>query len=651
MKKSVVKIAGLCLLILVLLAGGLWFWRQSVIKKRESWSTRTLAQAIEQRDFVTAKSALTAILDPEKRAAKGMEIRIAELRDAIARRDPGVIRQATSGGGDSGLPQNLLEQADLVLAREALWNRNLEECESLTERWRGKTAFPGRWTLLTADLMLARGNKEQASEFLTAAKLVGEEDTLRHARLALIHAREPWKAMASIDAGLRVSPRSAELLTFRAQIQEAAGRMADARLDYVAAVLSEPTSPLHRDVLANFQLRSGEPSNAADTWRDAAEATNLGLYAFKAWFWSRICGVPLSRPLPEVKQAGWKEVMQEVKSLPDGAFTSTELDRAIARIPGLRQRPEVVWMLVLEAMRKADWKTATERLDSGFPPTAETMAPGLATRLLVNLAAVSAGEPRVAMAGRDLPQLSPEPHPFLREFDEWKRAVPVEDDAFSRWLANPASLAAMLFAHGWHGAALDVAGGGKLAPVTGAPAWFDFGYSRCLLVRDGSPAARRWLESLPELSAAAQLTLAEILLTGGDVELGMKKLAVLATAGGPHAGRAAWSLALVELDRGNTAEASRWVKSCSELLASVRGKEILARVALADGVLDEALRIYKELGEESADAMIYLSKQAFAQKDWQQARKWTGELARRFPSEPQFRKNLLSIDAAEAGTP
>jgi len=651
MKKSVVKTTGLGFLILVLLAGALWFWRQSVITKREAWSTKTLALAIEQRDFVTAKSALTAIIDPEKRAAKELEIRSAELRDAITQRDPGVIRQATSGGGDLGLSQDLLERADLVLAREALWNRNSDECESIMERWRGKAAFPGRWALLSADLMLARGNKEQARDFLEAAKLVGEEDTLRHARLALIQAREPWKAMASIDAGLRASPRSAELLTFRAQIQEAAGRMADARLDYVAAVLSEPSSPLHRDVLANFQLRSGEPSNAADTWRDAAEATNLGLYAFKAWFWSKICGVPLSRPLPEVKQAGWKDVMQEVKSLPDGAFTSTELDRAIARIPGLRQRPEVVWMHVLEAIRKGDWKIATERLDSGFPPTAETMAPGLATRLLVNLAAVSGGSPRVALAGRDLPGLPPEPHPFLREFDEWKRAVPVEDDAFSRWLANPASLAAMLFAHGWHGAALDVAGGGKLAPVTGAPAWFDFGYSRCLLVRDGSPAARRWLESLPELSAAAQLTHAEILLTGGDVELGMKKLAVLATTQGPHAGRAAWSLALVELDRGNTAEASRWVKSCPELLASVRGKEILARVALADGVLDEALRIYKELGEESADAMIYLSKQAFAQKDWQQARKWTGELARRFPSEPQFRKNLLSIDAAEAGKP
>ncbi len=651
MKKPVFRMISLMLSVVVLLAGGLWFWRQSVLKQREAWSATTLTRAIEERDFVTAKSALIAIPDTKERAAREMEIRSAELRDGIARRDAGVIRQATADDSSTGLPPDLLEQADLVLAREALWTRNQEQCELLVNRWSGKAAFAGRWTLLTADLMLSLGNKDQAREFLEAAELSGEEDTLRHARLALIHAKEPWQAMAAIDEGLRTNPRSGELLSFRAQIQEAAGRFADARLDYVAAVLSEPANPLHRDVLANFQLRMGEPSNAADTWGDAAEATNLGLYAFKAWFWSRICGVPLARPLPEVKQAGWKEVMQAINHLPDRAFMSAALDHEISEIGGLSERPEVLWLKALDALCKADWKTATSRLETGFPNAAEAMAPGLVTRLLVNLAAVSGGDPRVALAGRDLPSLQPEPHPFLKEFDQWKRSSPQQDDSFSRWLAKPASLAATLFAHGWHGAALDVAGGAGLAPVDDAPDWFDFGYSRCLLVRDGAPTARRWLESLPELSAAAELTYAEILLTGGEAELGMKRLAILATSQSPHAGRAAWSLALAELDRGKTTEAVRWVEGCPELLASVRGKEILARAALSDGAVEKALSIYRELGEESADAMIYLSKQAFAKKDWQEARKWTGELARRFPNEPQFRKNLLSIDAAEAGNP
>ncbi len=651
MKKSGIVKIGLGFLILALLMAALGFWRHSVIKKREAWSAKVFTKAIESRDFVSAKSTLTAIPDPVERAAKENKIRIAELSDAISRRDGGVIRQATSGVASADFSQELLEQADLVLAREALWNRDFETCAPLIERWKDKSSLAAKWKLLTADLLLARGEKEQARDMLKTVELVGEESALRYARLALIDFQEPWKAMESIDTGLRLAPRSAELLSFRAQIQEAAGRVADARLDYVAAVLSEPTNPLYRDVLANFQLRTGEPSNAADTWRDGAEATGLGIYAFKAWFWSKVCGVPLSRPLPEIHQAGWKEVMEEVRNLSDGAFTTPKLDYAMSSIHGLTKRPEVVWMCVLEAIRKSDWKTATERLDSGFPRAAETMAPGMATRLLVNLAAVSGDSPRVALAGRDLPGLPTDAHPFLREFDQWKRSTSPQDDLFSKWLTNHASLAATLFAHGWHGAALDVAGGVNLAPVVDAPSWFDFGYARCLLVRDGPIAARHWLESLPVLSTAAELTYAEILLTGGEVELGMKKLAAVAATQSPHAGRAAWSLALAELDRGNIVEARHWVNGCPELLASVHGKEILARAALAEGGLAEALRIYQELGEESADAMIYLSKQAFAQKDWQQARKWTGKLARRFPAEPQFRKNLLSIDAAEAGKP
>jgi hypothetical protein len=289
-------------------------------------------------------------------------------------------------------------------------------------------------------------------------------------------------------------------------------------------------------------------------------------------------------------------------------------------------------------------------LYTGFPEDAERLSPGLATRLVVNLTAIAGSSPRVALAARELPKLPPEPHPFFAEFDHWKNSN-TSDDGFSRWLARPVSLAGTLFAHGWHGAALDVVGGASLAPMTDAPSWFDFGYSRCLLVRDGPNAARQWLESLPIRTVAADLTLAEILLTGGSVDQGMKKLEIIAATDSPHASRAAWSLAMAELDRGNTAKARKWVVGSPELQASARGKEILARSALVEGATDEAVRIYRELGTESADAMIYLSKQAFADKNWKEARKWTGELARRFPTEPQFRKNLLSIDAAETTKP
>lgn len=628
-------------------AGALWAWRQVVVKKRAAVSEVEVAQAIGNRDFLRARSALQGLGDPGKRAAKDLEIRKAEVEEALKVRDTALLRLATAEPEGAKLDPELLESADLELAREALWNGDFALCEELRTRWVKSTAHLGRWTLLGADLLLARRELDKAREFLENAKLTGADDALRHARLALFHAREPWKAMESLDAGLRADPRSADVLSFRAQIEEAAGRTADARLDYVAAVLSEPKNPLHRDVLGHFQLRTGEPSLAAETWRDAAEVTGLGVYAFKAWFWSRMCGAPLSKPLPVIEQVGWKEFVAELATMPSGAFWSPSLEISLARVRGGGSRAEIVWLRMLENLRAKDWHGAIGKLEQGFSREADRLVPGLAPRLLANLTAIEGGDPRVALTGRELPSSAEDFHPMLREFAAWAKRPDDKNDPFVTWLRNPASPVATVFAHGWHGAAVDMGNGAKLPPVKDAPEWFDFGYARCLLVRDGPAAAKAWLESLPSRSPAAELTYGEILLTCGETERGLAMLSKVAATRSPQAGRAAWTLALAELDRGQPAKARDLVTGNPELAASTRGREILARASLADGKREDAIRIYQELGAESADAMVFLAKEAFASGDWPQARKWTGELARRFPAEPQFRKNLLKIDAAE----
>ncbi|MCX6878499.1 MAG: hypothetical protein NTW21_32495 [Verrucomicrobia bacterium] len=130
------------------------------------------------------------------------------------------------------------------------------------------------------------------------------------------------------------------------------------------------------------------------------------------------------------------------------------------------------------------------------------------------------------------------------------------------------------------------------------------------------------------------------------MDRGLAVLHTLAAGTSPHASRASWTLALAELDRGNSAKARQLTLAAPTLAASVPGREILARIALAEGTRAETLRIYQELGEQSADAMIFLSKEAFAAGDFDQAWKWTAKLAQRFPEQPAFRRNLLAIDSA-----
>ena len=302
-------------------------------------------------------------------------------------------------------------------------------------------------------------------------------------------------------------------------------------------------------------------------------------------------------------------------------------------------------------MRKKDWKTAAEKFDWGFPREANDLQRGLAPRLLVNLTAVAGGKARTAIKSDAIPATDENSHPYLVEFDQWRNRPSSGNDEFEKWMAQPASLVAMLFAHGWHGAALDLAGGEDFTVEGELPSWFDYGYARCLIVRDGASAARKWLEKRPVLSDAARLTLAETLLTEGNPEEGVEMLKELAQKKNPHASRAAWSAALAELDRSHVEAAKQIVDSNDELKDSVPGKEILARCALVKNQTEVALQIYRELGDSSVDAMIYLSKQAFAEKNWTEARKWTLDLSKRFPGEPKFRENLLKIEAQESNQP
>lgn len=634
---------------LAILIPGIWLWRQGVVAKRTAISTKSIQRSLAEEDFTAARSALQGLADSSLRESKEKEIRSAELEKALAVRDTGLIRVAIGERGEDWLDPKILEAADLELAREAVHARDFVSYVAHASKWKGKSAIPGQWQLLEADQLLARKLPEDALTLLKGIKLAGAEDAQRLVRVALLESKEPWKAMTTIDEGLMVDPRNADLLSFRAQIEEAAGRLADARLDYVAAVLSERGNPVFREILANFYLRTGDISAAAETWRDAAADTGLGIYAFKSWFWSRMSGVRLTPPLPQVRERAWRGFVAQLTAAEDNMFWNDSLDVAIAGIRGGGNRPEVAWLKLLESIRKSDITDARGKLEAGFPRDADQLCPGLTMRLLANLVAADGGDPRISLAGRSIPKPADGSHPFVNDFAAWSSnpGKTPESARFLSWLAQPQALAGTLLASGWPGASVIVGNGEHLKPSGDWPEWFDYGYAKSILVRDGKEAARGWLEKLPARTSAADLLLGEIRLTSGSTEQGLDLLRKVAATGSAHASRASWTLALAELDRGNPRGAREITLADPSLTGSVQGKEILARAALAEGSKDETLRIYQELGGKSADAMIYLSKEAFAAGDFDAARQWTGELARRFPEQPAFRRNLLKIDEVD----
>ena len=341
-------IAGLVLAVVALCLG---LWRKVVVAKRATVALAAIQSGVAGGDFVAARAALPSIADPGMREAMEREIRLGELKSALATRDTGLMRLALGSDGANWINPGLREAADVELAREAMQARDDTGYQVFVEKWAAKSGHAGQWTLLEADRLLARKLPDDARELLRNAQLSGVADAQRHARLALLEAKEPWKAMGTIDEGLKADPRNADLLSFRAQIEEAAGRLDEARLDYVAAVLCGGNNPLHRDQLGGFYLRVGNLAAAAETWREAAAETHLGVYALKGWFWARVGGTPLSQPLPSCHQQGWSNLITALAATPDNVFWSASLDAELAAIRGASERPEVLWLRLLEALR------------------------------------------------------------------------------------------------------------------------------------------------------------------------------------------------------------------------------------------------------------------------------------------------------------
>ena len=628
--------------------GAVYVWRKHAIERQQVIALNQIQEDLENGDFNSARSALNGIADQKERESKEQAVRRTELERGVEIRDIGMIRKALSDDHPEWLPAELREKAALQIAREAIQLRNWDEYENLRKMWEKDTQMANQWFLLHVNKTLAENERQKAAELLEQTQLNGKEEAMRLARLALLKADQPWKAMEYIDQGLKADPRNAELLSFRAQIEETAGRRADARLDYVAAVLSDKKNPLYRDGLATFYIRGGDFSAAAETWRETAEETSLGVYAFKAWFWSRLAGIPLSQALPEIRQPSWKKVAAALSSIPENNFTTPELEAGLLEADASK-RTEVAWLHILQQIKDGKLQDAQNTLTAGFPAEADRMRPQLRERILACLLARNGGNPKEAFAGKAPASIADTEHPFLKQFSKWatNQTPDEESAAFTTFLAKPDALIGSLLTSGWPGAALILGEDGAFSPTTPTPDWLEYGYAKSLQSRRGKEAARTWLEARNNRCTSSDLLLGELQIATGAVDSGLVLLQKVAGTQTEQAGRAAWSLAMIALEKGDSAGARKLVTDHADLAGGIQGKEILARAALAEGNRAETAKIYQELGTDSVDAMIFLSKEAFAAGNYSDARKWTTELAKRFPEVPKFRENLLKIAEME----
>jgi tetratricopeptide (TPR) repeat protein len=646
--------APLILLLLVAISlaagGGVWYWKTKVTAKLDRESRERIRVYLAANDFISARSSLSGVADPAQKKILERQIRLSEMEFALKYRDAQTLLEAYGEDGDDWVEPDLAERVALVLARASVDKGDQGGYERWSNPWRDKSRErAGKWFLLSVDQLLAKGKQDDAVKLLNSKTFQGQDEGYRQARLALISAARPAEAFVHVEEGLKADPKNGDLLSFRAQLYEAANKPTDARINYVAALLAEPGNPLHRDTLANFYRRTGNMPLAIDTLWQTTKDLDLGVYAFKAWFWSRLTGYSFPAEPAKCTQVKWDKVVQVTQSMKTGPYFNDELEQALRGLPGTDRRPEEYWLRLLQDLKTGNKEEAFKSLDS-LPSQSLSLWPGLAPRLRAVLLAQSGQDPHLAFTTENNFEGSAETHSFIRDFTRWARhEMPADEDArFLAWLKTPESLPGLFLASGWVGVALDLGNDEQFLISDASPEWLAYGYAIAIKDRKGTDAAIRWLEKRTKHGPAESLMLGELLIATKQADRGLPLVRSVADGSSPQAGRAKWTLAMMALGNGKSQEARDLVQSNAELSSSARGIEILARAALLDGRKDEAEKLYLGITDQSTDALLFLSKEAYAAKRFADARKWTQILISRFPDEKKFRENLKKINEAEA---
>ncbi len=542
------------------------------------------------------------------------------------------------------------EEASVLLARAFVSGRRPVDFTKVRSTWTGHEKQPALWLILDSDAFLLQGKPREAEKLLRSQKLPGKLDADRLTRLALIVAgKDMNQAWQLINQASQVDPRNPDIRSFRAQILEAAGHPGEARVDYVAAVIAQTNNPVLRDDLAEFYRRQGNYDLALQTWREAIAQPTYDYIWLKSAFWGKVIQ-PVSLKADKVAAGDLQPLAQWVISLPDNTYWNSNSFNDLTQAHRyLSERQELFWLQMIELLRTHHEKEALYLLKfNSF--RARSFAPDLeaALRRILGYRLDHTLSPSAFAYVSTVP--ANDRHQFYIALDEYARAEaqgtgkPLPAD-FQALLKGPDVFAAAFLAVGWREAALQLASGTN--PST-YPDWFAYGLAQDLRVNRGNPAALDFLAT-GKASPDTDLLTAEIMLAAGKTQEALNRFAKLSSLTTPVGYRASYVLALADLDLKKYADARAWITRQPQLAKDVTGRELLARITLREGNKAEASKQYHALAKESIEARVFLAHEAFDQKNWAEAKRYTLELLELMPDQLQLRQNLEDIAKAAAG--
>lgn len=535
------------------------------------------------------------------------------------------------------------EKASLFVAESYLSDEELDNYKRLRERWAGRETLLPTWILLDSDKLLLEGKRGQANNLLAATTFTGKAETERLTRLALLNANEnPKASWKYLSTAQEKDPDNADIRFYKAKLLESVGKNQYAADEYEEAVRIEPENLYLQDQLAEFYLRQKKPQKALSIWIKNLQPPTLESIWIKTYFWDKVL-LPQkidwsSYTMPTGKQV---PLIKYLIELPENTYwNKPKYSKLALRDYYLETQQATYWLRLLDALKHGHEQEALTLLDkNSFATTSWN------PELEYTLKQILVYRQRGRFDSKATPmglQLNPnESSPFFESIENFAANPEVQvDDELHELLLSKEAFSAALIAASWYEAGLNM----HQLPIlpTRFPSWVSVNLTKAYK-RNRTNIDALSFATLQPPSDPLQLEIGELYIASNDTSNALKVLVPLATSQNSLGARAAYLASLIYLDQGKPEAAKKMIKEQAQLAYDLKGKEVLAKIAIIENNPSKAADIYEAIVENSIDAKAWLMQKAYREKNWDRAKTLTEQLLEIYPDNIQLKQNLQRV--------
>lgn len=556
------------------------------------------------------------------------------------------------------------EQASVMVADGYVLSKRFKEYGKIRDDWRERTAMGEMWLMLDADALLLQGQKDNALRILRSQKFDGKKDLERLVRLAFITSKEdPRAAWNYLTEAYNLDPSSGEIRSLRGKLLESQGQDSVALYEYISAVQANPNSVIFRDQLAEYYMRRNQIPSALAIWLETLLNSSPDTIWIKALFWSKV-GSPVNFDWTKAVRPTDANTpfIDYLVSLPAGTFWNAgAFDRLSDGKRILSNLQASFWLRLLQALKDRDEKYARNLLQfNSFSQSIINPSLERALRQVLSYRSTGSLNSDKALIGdsdksgaEDVPMpvdASPEAQSFFGQLNAFAHRGDGQrlPEGIEKLLKSDEAFAAVFLLAGWLEAALQL----HQMDIIPAdfPDWVAYGIAQALRV-NRSPADALAFALKQTKTPAFSVLIGELYLASQKPDEVLATLKPFLADRSEIGYRASWLTSLAYLEKQDYNKAKEAIEDQPKLAGDPLGKEALARIALLQGDTRLADIIYSQIENESPEAMSYLARKAFANRDWARAQELTQKLIQLFPDNTTLRDNLNQILEVQLATP